>query len=206
MVVSLFLCLTVDNVLCFSMPRSTKRITNKAPLRMNTNLVKVGQDILSVEQDKISVEQDKISLRREELALEAKKMNQDKVMGYMKLKMGVMKLKQDKVVGVMKLKQEKDIATLKIIVSIFAIFSFIAFSVQLKDGLLGQATTLNSYLKYFSSSFNELKAWIYGSLATITGVVVTKPLHNALNYLNKIFGKYLGIILDRVVKWRRSLA
>ena len=173
---------------------------------MNTNLVKVGQDKISIEQDKISVEQDKISLRREELALEAKKMNQDKVMGYMKLKMGVMKLKQDKVVGVMKLKQEKDIATFNIIVSIFAIFSFIAFSVQLKDGLLGQATTLNSYLKYFSSSFNELKAWIYGSLATITGIVIIKPLYNALNYLNKIFGKYLRIILDRVVKWRRSLA
>lgn len=159
---------------------------------MNTNL---GQDKISIEQDKISVEQDKISLRREELALEAKKMNQDKVMGVMKLKMGVMKLKQD-----------KDIATFKIIVSIFAIFSFIAFSVQLKDGLLGQATTFNSYLKYFSSSFNELKAWIYGSLATIIGVVVIKPLYNALNYLNKIFGKYLRIILDRVVKWRRSLA
>ena len=188
MIVSLFLCLTVDNVLCFSMPRSIKRITNKSPLRMNTNLVKVGQDKISIEQDKISVEQDKISLRREELALEAKKMNQDKVM------------------GLMKLKQDKDIATFKIIVSIFAIFSFIAFSVQLKDGLLGQATTLNSYLKYFSSSFNELKAWIYGSLATITGIVIIKPLYNSLNYLNKIFGEYLRIILDRVVKWRRSLA
>ena len=149
MVVSLFLCLTVDNVLCFSMPRSIKRITNKSPLRMNTDIVE--QENISIEQDKISIEQDKISLRREELALEAKKMNQDKEMAVMKLKM---KLKM----GVMKLKQDKDIATFAIIVSIFAILSFIALSVQLKDGLLGQATTLNSYLKYFSSSFNELKA------------------------------------------------
>ena len=164
---------------------------------MNTDIVE--QENISIEQDKISIEQDKISLRREELALEAKKMNQDKEMAVMKLKM---KLKM----GVMKLKQDKDIATFAIIVSIFAILSFIALSVQLKDGLLGQATTLNSYLKYFSSSFNELKAWIYGSLATITGVVIIKPLYNALNYLSKIFGKYLRIILGRVVKWRRSLS
>ena len=195
MVVSL---LTVDNVLCFSMPRGIKRVTSKSPFSMNiiTELGKIEQDKIS---EIISLEQDKISLRREELAFEEKKLNQDK-------EMGVMKLNQDKEMGVMKLNQDKDQRnkelTLKIIVSVFAIISFLTFSVQLKDGLLGQTTTFNSCLKSFSSSFNELKAWICGGLAILTGVVITKPLYNAFSYFNHILRKFVRIILDRV-KWRR---
>ena len=183
MVVSL---LTVDNVLCFSMPRGIKRVTSKSPFSMNiiTELGKIEQDKIS---EIISLEQDKISLRREELAFEEKKLNQNK-------EMGVMKLNQDK-------DQRNKELTLKIIVSVFAIISFLTFSVQLKDGLLGQATTFNSYLKFFSSSFNELKAWICGGLAILTGVVITKPLYNAFSYFNHIFRKFVRIILDRV-KWR----
>ena len=109
--------------------------------------------------------------------------------------MGVMKLNQDK-------DQRNKELTLKIIVSVFAIISFLTFSVQLKDGLLGQTTTFNSCLKSFSSSFNELKVWICGGLATLTGVVITKPLYNAFNYFNHIFRKFVRIILDRI-KWRR---
>ena len=174
-IVSLFLLLAVDTVLCFSMPRSIKRITSKSPLSMNIFTNKI--------------EQDKISLRREELALEEKKLSQDK-------EMAVMKLNQDK-------DQRREELTFKIIVSIFAIISFLTFSVQLKDGLLGQATTFSSCLKSFISSFNELKAWICGGLlAILTGIVITKPLYNALNYFSNTFRKFTRIILDTVIKWR----
>ena len=123
--------------------------------------------------DFIKIEQDKVSLRREELKIEEKKMSQDKEIEEKKM----------------------NLAKMRLIVSIFAIMAFLVFSVQLKDGLLGQATSLNTLLKSFSGSAKELNVSIKNGLKLIAGIVSMKPVYNALRHLYKILG-------DKVLKWR----
>ena len=178
MVVLLFLSIAV-NVLSFSLPRGVQRVTKKSPPSMN------------IFTDFIKIEQDKVSLRREELKIEEKKMSQDKE-----------KMSQDKEIEEKKMSQDKEIeekkmnlAKMRLIVSIFAIMAFLVFSVQLKDGLLGQATSFNTLLKSFSSSAKELNVSIKNGLKLIAGTVSMKPVYNALRHLYKILG-------DKVLKWR----
>jgi hypothetical protein len=116
--------------------------------------------------DFIKIEQDKVSLRREELKIEEKKMSQD-----------------------------KDLAKMRLTVSIFAIMAFLVFGVQLKDGLLGQATSFNTLLKSFSNSAKELNVSIKNGLKLIAGTVSMKPVYNALRHLYKNLG-------GKVLKWR----
>ena len=167
MVVLLFLSIAV-NVLSFSLPRGVQRVTKKSPPSMN------------IFTDFIKIEQDKVSLRREELKIEEKKMSQDKE-----------KMSQDKEIE----EKKMNLAKMRLIVSIFAIMAFLVFSVQLKDGLLGQATSFNTHLKFFSNSAKELNVSIKNGLKLIAGIISMKPVYNALRYLYKILG-------DKVLKWR----
>jgi len=171
MVVLLFLSIAV-NVLSFSLPRGVQRVTKKSPPSMN------------IFTDFIKIEQDKVSLRREELKIEEKKMSQDKE-----------KMSQDKEIEEKKMSQDKDLAKMRLTVSIFAIMAFLVFGVQLKDGLLGQATSFNTLLKSFSNSAKELNVSIKNGLKLIAGIVSMKPVYNALRHLYKILG-------DKVLKWR----
>ena len=167
MVVLLFLSIAV-NVLSFSLPRGVQRVTKKSPPSMN------------IFTDFIKIEQDKVSLRREELKIEEKKMSQDKE-----------KMSQDKEIE----EKKMNLAKMRLIVSIFAIMAFLVFSVQLKDGLLGQATSFNTLLKSFSHSAKELNVSIKNGLKLIAGTVSMKPVYNVLSHLYKILG-------DKVLKWR----
>lgn len=180
MVVSLFLSLAVDCVLCFSVPRCIIRVTSKSQISMN------------IFGELVKIEQDKISVRREELALEEKKLSQG-------LELEEKKMCQELALEEKNMRQRKYIATLGITVSIFAIVSFLVFSVQLKDGLLGQTTSVNSSLKSLSNSFNELKVWIGGGLTIITGIVSFNPL---CNVLNKFYNILRTILLKIKVQWR----
>ena len=153
------------NVLSFSLPRGVQRVTKRSPPSMN------------IFTDFIKIEQDKVSLRREELKIEEKKMSQDKEI-------------EEK-----KMSQDKDLAKMRLIVSTFAIMAFLVFSVQLKDGLLGQATSFNTHLKSFSNSAKELNVSIKNGLKLIAGIISMKPVYNALRHLYKILG-------DKVLKWR----
>ena len=166
MLVLLFLSIAV-NILCFSVPRGI-RVTKKLSPSMNifTDLVKI--------------EQDKIALRTVELAIEEKKVNQDKEM------------------SIMKLNQDKEMAKIRMIVYmvayLVAIMAFLVFSAQLKDGLLGQATSF-TYFKSFCNLVKELKVSINHGLKFIVGIVSIKPGCNALSYL-------YNILRDKVLKWR----
>jgi cation transport ATPase len=186
MVVLLFLSIAV-NVLSFSLPRGVQRVTKKSPPSMN------------IFTDFIKIEQDKVSLRREELKIEEKKMSQDKEIEEKKMsqdkEIEEKKMSQDKEVEEKKMSQDKDLAKMRLIVSTFAIMAFLVFSVQLKDGLLGQATSFNTHLKFFSNSAKELNVSIKNGLKLIAGIISMKPVYNALRYLYKILG-------DKVLKWR----
>ena len=178
MIVLLFLSIAV-NVLSFSLPRGVQRVTKQAPPRMN-----IFTDFIKLEQDKVIIEQDKVSLRKIELDLRT-----------VELKMEEKKMNQDKAMSVMKLNQDKELAKIRIIVSIFGIMAFLVFSVQLKDGLLGQATSFNTQLMTFSNSAKELNVSIKNGLKLIAGTINIKPVYNALRHLYKILG-------DKVLKWR----
>ena len=182
MVVLLFLSIAV-NVLSFSLPRGVQRVTKKSPPSMN------------IFTDFIKIEQDKVSLRREELKIEEKKMTQAKEIEEKKMSHNEKKMSQDKEIEQKKMSQDKDLAKMRLIVSIFAIMAFLVFSVQLKDGLLGQATSFNTQLKSFSNSAKELNVSIKNGLKLIAGTVSMKPVYNVLSHLYKILG-------DKVLKWR----
>ena len=177
MLILLFLSKAVS-VLCFSVPRGIQRVTKNSPFSMN------------IFTDFVKVEQDKITLRTAQLAIEEKKLNQDK-------EMSIMKLNQDKEMSIMKMSQENKMATIRMVVYIFAILAFLVFSAQLKDGLLGQATSFNSYFKSFCSSVKELKVSINHGLKIIAGIVIIKPVSNALSKLYNILRDILSLL-----KWR----
>jgi hypothetical protein len=135
------------------------------PRHIHTVSRKSPMICMNIFNDFIKIEQDKVSLRIKELELQEKKMNQD-----------------------------KQINIAKLVINVFAILAFLVFSVQLKDGLLGQATSFNSHLISLSDSVFSLKVKIYRGLVAITSIAIIKHLYNALRYV-------YNIILDRIFKW-----
>ena len=107
--------------------------------------------------DFIKIEQDKVSLRKKELELQEKEMNQD-----------------------------KQINIAKLVINVFAIMAFLVFSVQLKDGLLGQATSFNSHLMSMNDSVFSLKVKVYRGLVAITSIEIIMHMYSALRYLYNI--------------------
>ena len=184
MLILLFLSKAV-NILCFSVPRGIQRVTKNSPFSMN------------IFTDFVKIEQDKITLRTKELNIEEKKLNQAKVMSIMKMNQAKVKLNQDKEMSIMKMSQENKMATIRMVVYIFAILAFLVFSAQLKDGLLGQATSFNSYFKSFCNLVKELKVSINHGLKIIAGTVSIKPMCNALSKLYNILRDILSLL-----KWR----
>ena len=112
---------------------------------------------MNIFNDFIKIEQDKVSLRKKELELQEKEMNQD-----------------------------KQINIAKLVINVFAIMAFLVFSVQLKDGLLGQATSFNSHLMSMNDSVFSLKVKIYRGLVAITSIEIIMHMYSALRYLYNI--------------------
>jgi len=196
MVVLLFLSIAV-NVLSFSLPRGVQRVTKKSPPSMN-----IFTDFIKIEQDKVSLRREELKIEEKKMSQDKEKMSQDKEIEEKKMSQDKEKMSQDKEIEEKKMSQDKEIeekkmnlAKMRLIVSIFAIMAFLVFSVQLKDGLLGQATSFNTLLKSFSHSAKELNVSIKNGLKLIAGTVSMKPVYNVLSHLYKILG-------DKVLKWR----
>ena len=104
-------------------------------------------------EEMMKIEHENLKLKAQELELESFKFNRTVEMKMMELnnsnEMKMMELNNSKEMKMMELNNSKENDRINNAISVFAIISFLIFSVQLRDGLLGKITTSTSLLQSF---------------------------------------------------------
>ena len=168
--VAVLLQVHVLDVLCLSVPTKHSNIrTARGMIKMiifdNNGGSKYNEEMLKIEHENLK-------LKAQELELESFKFNRT-------VEMKMMELNNSNEMKMMELNNSKENDRINNAISVFAIISFLIFSAQLRDGLLGKITTSTSLLQSFydlgigiKSLMGKISAKLYLSAGIIIAVVV----------------------------------
>ena len=195
--VTLLLLVHVIGISCLLVPKHSNMLrTARGTIKMSIFDAgnKASDEILKIEHGKLKLKERELEIKEMELnntkEVKAMELNNTKEVKAVELsntiEMKMMELSNTIEVKMMELNSNKEIHMMELnnkmirnAISVFAIVSFLIFSVQLRDGLLGKITTLTSLLQSFynlgisiKTLMGKVSAKIYLSVAIIVTLVV----------------------------------
>ena len=187
--VAVLLQVYVLDVLCLSVPTKHSNIrtargmsifNNNAGSKYNEEMLKIEHENLKLKTQELELESFKFNRTVEMKMMELNNSNEMKMMELNNSKeMKMMELNNSKEMKMMELNNSKENDRINNAISVFAIISFLIFSAQLRDGLLGKITTSTSLLQSFydlgigiKSLMGKISAKLYLSSAIIVAIIV----------------------------------
>ena len=210
--VTLLLLVHVIGISCLLVPKHSNMLrTARGTIKMSTfdNAgSKVNDEILMIEHAKLKLKERELEIKIMELnnikEIKAMELSNTKEVKAMELnntnEMKIMELNNNKEMKMMELNSKMT----RNVISVLAIISFLIFSVQLRDGLLGKITTFTSLLQSFydlgvstKALMGKVSAKLYLSAAIIVTLVVV-VVNRTDHMLKGLYGIW-NIIRDKAL-------